>query len=127
MVTKRPRRVSKRQLEFLEYLIWKSKDADEFSKKCLIWLIRHSQGLTKAVRIADLNIPNIVSNDFHDMVSCNGTTHINEVLRVAGSSLAVDYGGAAIYDDETPWKVVTILSTTKREINAIIPTDPYED
>ena len=114
--------ISQRQLAFLEYLIWKSRDADEFTKRCLIWLLRQSEGLTKAVRIRGINL----SIGLHDMCSCNGTTHIDGVFGAAGSNMYVDYGGAAIRDSKTPWEEVIVLTSTQDEIDAIVPADPYK-
>ncbi len=124
MASKRPRRVSQKQLEFLEYLIWKSKNADVFSKRCLIWLIRKSQGLTRAVRIGDENIVNAVSKGFHDMSSANCTTHVDAMFGLAGSDLCL-VNGASIGNHQIELSTIKKLTPTRDEIEAVVPAYPY--
>ena len=88
-------KISQRQLDYLEFLVWRSKDADEFTRKCLIWLIRQSQGLTRDVRLV-LTETNKVVAGFHDMCSEGGTTHFDELLGLVGADMDLDYGVACL-------------------------------
>jgi hypothetical protein len=120
------RRVSKEKLEFLEYLIWRSKNASEFTKKCLIWLIRQSEGLTKEVGVAfkDDKISREVSLGFHDMCSCNGTTHVVQLFRLAGSLFVV--GNKSLRKSYMTPFAGEILWPTSEDINQVVPADPYK-
>ena len=127
--SKSGRRISRKQLQFLEYLVWKSKDADDFTKKCLIFLIRRSRGLTKPVGIifSDRELAGKVSRNLHDMCSCNCTTHIDALFSLTGTTrLDVDYGGIAIRDPLTKWTSILRLRPSVKKISAIIPVDPYK-
>jgi hypothetical protein len=120
------RRVSKEKLEFLEYLIWRSKNASEFTKKCLIWLIRQSEGLTKEVGVAfkDDKISREVSLGFHDMCSCNCTTHVVQLFRLAGSLFVV--GNKSLRKSYMTPFAGEILWPTSEDINQVVPADPYK-
>lgn len=124
MATKRPRRVSQEQIEYLEWLIWHSKDANEFAKKTLIWLVRQSEGLTRAIKITDRDIVIKVAEGFHDMMSDNGTTHINRQIKsTTGSDMLVNYHCASIWNRKSPsWDEVTTLTPTQDEIETAVPT-----
>jgi hypothetical protein len=127
--SKSRRHISAEQLKYLEYLIWKSRNADDFSKKCLIWLIRQSQGLTRQVRIVDMSIAGKVCHGFHDMCSENGTTHIDALFGLIGSEMRVDAGGGAIrfsYLSGRPQTGAACLSPSFDEISAIVPANPYK-
>jgi hypothetical protein len=119
-------RVSKKKLELLEYVIWRSKNASEFTKKCLIWLIRQSKGLTKEVRVVfkDEKISGEVDNGFHDMCSCSCTTHIDQLFRLAGSSFVVSCGSLR-KSYMTPF-AGEILRPTVEEIQQVVPANPYK-
>ena len=117
--------VSKRQLEYLEYLIWKSPDATEFAKKCLIYLIRQSLGLSVEVRLTRRD--QAVVNSFHDMCSSLGVTHIDELLGLAGAEMDLDYGALCLRKgfETTPSNPIE-LSPTRAEIEGIVPASPYK-
>ena len=126
MATKRPRRVSQKQLDILEYLIWRSRDADEFSRKALIWLVRQSHGLTKLVRIEEPAIVRDVDKGFHDMCSCNCTTHVDQLFLLAGANLYVRSGGA-IGRFDIPLAQHEKLFVSRDQIEAVVPANPYKD
>lgn len=121
-------RVSRKQLQFLEYLIWKSKNADKFTKQCLIWLMRNSDGLSREVRVTlPTRLDKIVNKGFHDMGSSNGTTHVDVLFALAGSDMFVNYGVPAIrVSFEHPIKSIPVLKLDLDEICAIVPADPYK-
>lgn len=84
------------RLEYLEFLIAESRDACTFARKTAIWLVQHSNGLTRSVQI---NLPDSkqarsVSTGFHNMISTLRRTHVNEVLHAMGSALI--FGHAAM-------------------------------
>jgi hypothetical protein len=87
-MTKHATMVSPDCLVSLEYLIAKSRDASPLAKKTAIWLLRQSEGLTKAVAVSfqDRDGARDVLNGFHDMVSCNSTTHLNQIMHVTGTA-----------------------------------------
>lgn len=124
--------VSAEQMQYLEYLIWHSEDADEFTRKCLILLARNSEGLSKRVRLilnddVSTDVREKVVQGFHDMGSGGGTTRINELFHLAGSDLFLDYGGIALISHEDI-RVDTAesVSATLEEINSIVACDPYQ-
>jgi len=129
--------VSAEKLKFLEFIIWLSPDADEFSKRCLICLIRQSEGLSREVCL-DLSDPmphaskarmtEKVRRDFHAMCSSNRTTHVDELFHLAGSRLSVDYSGICLADiGANPHSFVELVASVNG-INAIEPvTNPYKD
>lgn len=124
-VAERPR-VSDRQIQFLEYLIWKSRDASEFAKKCLIYLVRQSERLSRQVRlILNRDVVMDVRHGFHDMSSSMLTTHINELLCLAGSDLWVDYGVTTLAFNPIGDVFVEFFPSLD-EINAIVPDSPYK-
>lgn len=120
----RRRKVSKRQVDFLEYLIWKSKDASPFAKKCLIYLVRQSCRLSREVQLACRT--DEVVHGFHDMGSSNGSTHIGAIFCLTGAEMIVDYGIPSIRNAYPRRHEVAIeFSPTREEIEAIVPRSPY--
>ncbi|OGZ79362.1 MAG: hypothetical protein A2528_01015 [Candidatus Staskawiczbacteria bacterium RIFOXYD2_FULL_37_9] len=76
-------------MEFLEYLIWQSKDADDVTRKLLIWLLRQTDQLTMQVFVnCPSEICKKVSRKLHDMHSCGGTTHLDTLFEAAGSAMS---------------------------------------
>ena len=128
-LSKSDRRVSKKQLQFLEYLVWNSKDADDFTKKCLIFLIRKSRGLTKPVGIifsvSNRKLARTVLENLHDMCSSLCTTHINELFYLVGSNFSVDYGGLAIHNCNIKQNIYRFKPSPDM-IEAVEPADPYK-
>jgi hypothetical protein len=80
------RHIVEKQLQLLEYLIWKSKDATKFAKQCLIWMMRQSHGLSIEVQMS-LGGGNELSRGVHDMISSCGNTHLAEIFGAAGSDI----------------------------------------
>lgn len=90
---------TKKQIAALKYLIFRSKDGANITKRLLAFLINHSMGLTRGVYVNLVGSLNGFSArtiqqaafGLHDMQSCNGTTHIGQVLIAMGSPLVFGY------------------------------------
>lgn len=79
-----------KQIAALKYMIFKAKNGTELSKRILAFLIDQSEGLTKEVCLTlvadregytDKEI-NETGHEMHSMESCNGSTHLNELLQL---------------------------------------------
>ncbi len=128
---KTPQPVSDRQIQFLEYLIWKSRDAGDLAKKCLILLIRKSEGLTKRVVLVldpdvDREKQREISIGFHDMNSSGLTTHAGALFRLTGSDFWVDYGNIGLTSTKL-YEAVVEVAAGLSDIEAIVPRDPYKE
>jgi hypothetical protein len=84
--------ITEKQLQALKYLIIKSKDASDFSKRICFFLLDKSDLLTKPVCttiIENKEISREQVNDFnhgnHDMRSFGGSTHLHALMGVTGS------------------------------------------
>lgn len=122
---KRRPRVSKKQLQLLEYFIWQSKDADEITKKVLIYLVRKSEGLSREVKIVPLSeIEWALRNNFQAMCRGDRTTHINQLFSLAGSDMILDYSDCAIADLKRRHHNFVRFWITMKEICAIVAADP---
>ncbi len=101
---------TKEQLIALKFLIFKSKDANEFAKKICFCLINQTNFLKRPVRIsfreseefpADFMMKEVISStDF--LYSSNGQTHINTVLHAMGSNFCFTHKNG-YYDDSGNW------------------------
>jgi len=118
--------VNPRQLQFLEYLIWRSRDASEFAKKALICMVRKSEGLSREVRLSLSENAKEVMFGLHHMSSEGLTTHIDQLIHLAGSDLSVDCGGIALRFFKNGVHDFRELNPSSDEINAIVPADPYK-
>ena len=83
--------LSKKQVEAIQYLIIKSKNASDIAKQLCLFLIVQSESLTKKVCVSikledgfSKEEVKAVHDGVHDMNSMNGSTHLSEVLSVAG-------------------------------------------
>jgi len=118
--------VSDRQIQFLEWFIWGSRDADEFTKQCLIFLVRQSERLTRQVRLVLAgDVADNVIHQLHYMCSSGRTTRIDQLLKLAGSNFSVDYGAIALAELDK-YKIEVVLNPGLSEIKAIVPRDPCE-
>ncbi|MFZ2523505.1 MAG: hypothetical protein WAW92_03940 [Minisyncoccia bacterium] len=91
-----------KQIAALRYMIFRAKDGSELSKRVLAFLIDSSDGLTKEVclsLVADregYNTEEIsaAGHGVSDMQSCNGTTHLSQIMVAMGNDLyfSVHYG-----------------------------------
>lgn len=91
-----------KQIAALRYMIFNAKNGNELSKRVLAFLIESSEELTKEVclsLVADregytADEISAAGYGVHDMESCNGTTHIDQILDAMGSELSfsVHYG-----------------------------------
>jgi hypothetical protein len=88
-----------KQIAALKYLIFKSKDGNELSKRVLAFLIDSSEGLTKDVCLSlvagreGYGAEEIhgAADGAYNMQSCDGTTHLDQVFYVMGSELGFSY------------------------------------
>lgn len=118
-------RVSKRQLAFLEHLVWYSKDADSFTKQCVIFLIRKSEGLTKPVKLVlGRDLRSKIAEEMHRMCMFVGTTHIDDLFRLAGSELGL-YSSLCMIGSARPADDAEEFSPSSDEISAIQHVDPW--
>ncbi|MEK7662343.1 MAG: hypothetical protein AAB355_02525 [Patescibacteria group bacterium] len=91
-----------KQISALRYMIFNAKNGTELSKRVLAFLIESSEELTKEVclsLVADREgyTADEISAAGHgvgSMESCNGTTHLDQILHVMGSELSfsIHYG-----------------------------------
>lgn len=82
---------SSTQINSLKYLIFMSKNSGPETKKICFALIDASEGLTKAVCFT------VNSEDaqfgIHNMVSFNGTTHLQEIMKCIGTKMSFSHHG----------------------------------
>lgn len=84
--------ISKEQVQVLERLIATSPNASIFAKKCIIWLLRLSDRLTKGVCVSIRGeLGQEVARSAHDMQSANGQTHLSKILKSMGSRLLLSH------------------------------------
>lgn len=91
-----PPTMSAEQMQAIEAAIAYSRNATDFAKKVIIWTLRQSRNLTRQVA---LSIPEPfegfkaeeVQSGVHDMVSCNGTTHIDCLFQAAGTKVHLSH------------------------------------
>ena len=78
------KKFSNTQIKALKYLIYMSNDAGPETKKICFALIDASEGLTKPVYFTS-NFEDNSDCGTHNMVSVNGTTHLQELLMTMGT------------------------------------------
>jgi hypothetical protein len=134
-------RINAKQVEFLEYLIWRSRDASDVVRKLLIWLLRQTNRLTMCVFVnCPPEICKEVSYGLHDMCSCGGTTHLDAVFNAAGSAISpalyngtytddgrlVNSGGFAVFIHNRKSRASSRrVECDMSAINAITEPNPY--
>ncbi|HEY4515039.1 MAG TPA: hypothetical protein VJJ22_02670 [Candidatus Paceibacterota bacterium] len=86
------------QLEALEEFISLSKDATDFAKRVIMWLLQKTNGLTEQVfvflpveKYGEKRVEE-VQNGAHGMNSFNGSTHLNSFLHGMGSKFHLGHG-----------------------------------
>ena len=90
---------TKKQIAALKYLIFNAKDGTELTKRILAFLIDHSESLTKDVCLTlvenregySADEINNATNGFHAMLSCNRTTHLDQVIIAMGGEVGFSY------------------------------------
>lgn len=101
--------INKKQVDALKYLILRSKDASELTKKILFFLLEQSNLLRKAVYTSVVETKDGFSkenaietyNGVHDMKSSQAFTHLNEIMVAMGSDfLFYVHAGAYQADGE---------------------------
>lgn len=99
------KRFTKSQLEALKYLISKSRDLSEFARRCCVWMVDQSHGLTRNICViipADYPIKGEICDGIHNINSSGNTTHMDELLQAMGTAKVFSweglvYGGQAVY------------------------------
>jgi hypothetical protein len=91
-----------KQIAALKYLIFHAKEGTDLCKRLLAFLIDESRGFTRPVCVTLVeNVSGFTASEIRDaalsldcMVSCNNTTHINQILIAMGCDflLCVHYG-----------------------------------
>lgn len=84
--------VTAKQIAALKYMIFRSKDGTELSKRILAFLIEESKGLTRSVCLTLMegregytaDEIQTAAHGVSDMLSGNGTTHLHEICLVMG-------------------------------------------
>ncbi len=108
------------QTEAVKYLIIHSKDATELAKKILFFLLEQPEALKISTCITVIegsdgfskkDVLNIY-NSIHDMKSSNGTTHLNEIMKVAGSNFLFFAHAGAFHPDGEFKEYDNLLSYT---------------
>ena len=94
--------VTSKQIAALKYMIFIAKNGTDLSKRVLAFLIDQSEELTKEVCLTLMadregytaDEVNAAAHGMHGMESCNGTTHLDQILHAMGSefSFSVHYG-----------------------------------
>jgi hypothetical protein len=120
-------KISEKQIVCLEYLVWKSKDATNFARKCVIWMLRQTNRLSTPICIT---LPDKVAKEvmdgIHDMRSVNGTTHIGALFHAVGSDLIPDHCGEICIDRFGGSRDRKRLQPSIDEIRDVEPRSPYE-
>ncbi|MBI4142468.1 hypothetical protein HY480_01175 [Candidatus Uhrbacteria bacterium] len=102
-----PTPISATQVEALEACIRASPDASPFAKRVIIWMLRQTERLTIPVA---LSLPpelygesaRSVAFSAHDMVSANGRTHLDQVLRKGTTQFhLMGHDGQFVFDGYT--------------------------
>lgn len=91
--------VTPKQIAALKYMIFIAKNGTDLSKRVLAFLIDQSEELTKDVcltLVADreghtADEIRAAAHGVHGMGSCNGTTHLDQLLHVMGSKFSFLY------------------------------------
>src|SRR3989344_7938377 len=84
-----------KQIKALKYLMFKSRDGNDLVKRILVFLINSSKELTEQVSVSLMEDREGYSRDevgevghgLHDMISSNGSTHLNELMTAVGTEL----------------------------------------
>ena len=91
--------VTAKQIAALKYMIFNAKNGTELSKRVLAFLIDQSEELTIEVCLTlvanregyTADEISAAAHGVRGMKSCNGTTHLDQILRVMGSELSFSY------------------------------------
>lgn len=125
-------RVGKKRLEYLEWLIWNSRDADMFVRQCLIFMIRRSKGLTTRVKMT-LRDGGRSARGICGMSIKANRTHVVELFGAVGAKIFPDYffdgkvtSIISIVDPRAGTNVgIMRLTPNLAKIEAIEPADPH--
>ena len=125
-------KISPNQVAFLEFLIWKSKNASDIAKQYVIWLLRQCLARKENVCIS-LNAEQqgeLVGTGVHDMESGNGTTHITELFRLAGLPCVTSFHSGHFLKDEAPkgsgWYTIWISDRDYARDSTLLHPKPEE-
>lgn len=88
------------QIRALEKFIYVSRDATEFAKKSIIWLLRQSNGLTKRVCLSMPGEKGLeAAHGVHDMQGFNSQTHLEYFLQGMGCLFKISHHGGTYAAD----------------------------
>ena len=80
------------QMKALEKFVVASHDGTEFAKKAILFLLRHSENLTKSVSLSAFGpLADEMQDGAHDMNSCNGTTRIDLFFHGMGTEFGLSH------------------------------------
>ena len=99
--TQELRPVTSSQMDALERFIAASRDASEFAKKAVIWMLRQTAGLTRPVCLSfppeRAKFGKQAAYGVHDMCSKLGSTHIDDFMRKMGTPMKLSaHGGSYV-------------------------------
>ena len=90
-------KITEDQINVLKYLITKSKDAGEKTKKACLALIDASQDLSRPVYFTGYSKD--IAFGVHEMVSTHGSTYLNEIMRLMSTNWSFSHHGG--YHEKT--------------------------
>lgn len=95
-----PPRIAEPQLRELEDHIRRSRDASPFAKRVVIWMLRQTDGLTRAVSLSMSaefcsGTAREVQDAAHDLCSANGSTHLDEFMKRMGTEVGLEHHSGA--------------------------------
>ena len=113
------RRVTRKQIAALKYLIFHSKDAEPFAKQVCAYLLDQSDRLTRDVRVNFSALDGFISseggqaiNGVHDMGSANGSTHLRAIMKAMGTT----FHFSSHASPSEVWLAIGDYSPTAREL-----------
>lgn len=115
----RPPQMTDQQMAALEKFILRSRNASDFAKRVIIWMLRQSGQLTVPVALSlwneDFGADRVreVQDAVHDMRSANGATHIGHVFAAMGTEMQLMHsegcfigGNAHPFDPKAPGRSI---------------------
>ncbi len=98
--------ITKTQISALKFMVFNCSQVDDLTKRIIVTLIDNSNGLRRGVRLTlehrrdgyfESQIMDAASC-MHNMLSLNGTFHLNEIVAATGSPLSFCYHNGSFGD-----------------------------